>query len=50
MSNIQVPGGRGLPFTGFATLPLVLVGLVLSLLGGLMALVRPRSKATQRES
>jgi hypothetical protein len=34
---------RALPFTGLTTLPLILVGLVLSALGALMTLVRPKS-------
>jgi hypothetical protein len=32
---------RALPFTGLTTLPLVLVGIVLSVLGALLTLIRP---------
>jgi hypothetical protein len=35
-------GGRALPFTGLATLPFVLVGLVLSAVGILLTKIRPR--------
>lgn len=33
---------RALPFTGFAALPFLVVGLVLSAVGALMTKVRPR--------
>ena len=46
MSSIQVSGqGRALPFTGFAALPLLLVGAAISIAGALMALVRPKHSA-----
>ena len=35
---------RALPFTGFASLPFVLIGLVLSGLGLLMTKIRPKAK------
>ncbi len=38
MSNINVAGqGRALPFTGLATLPLLVLGAILSLIGALLA-------------
>lgn len=36
--------GRALPFTGFATLPLVVVGLFLSGCGLLMTRIRPSGR------
>ena len=33
---------RALPFTGFGTLPLIVIGIVLSGFGSLMACVRPK--------
>lgn len=48
MSTIQVSGqGRALPFTGFAALPLLVIGAFISIVGALVALVRPAGKATQ---
>jgi hypothetical protein len=45
-SNLNVLGqGRMLPFTGFAALPLVLVGAILSIAGGVMALARPKRQS-----
>ena len=47
MSNINVSGqGRALPFTGFAALPMLLIGAFLSIVGGVTALVGPKRKAT----
>lgn len=37
--------GRALPFTGFMTLPLVIVGLALSAFGVLLTKVRPSANA-----
>jgi hypothetical protein len=42
MSNIQVAGARTLPFTGLATLPIVLIGSALSLAGVVLTLLRPK--------
>jgi hypothetical protein len=42
MSNIQVAGARTLPFTGLATLPIVLIGSALSLTGVVLTLLRPK--------
>jgi hypothetical protein len=39
-----------LPFTGFASLPFVLIGLVLSGLGLLMTKVRPKAKSSTPEA
>jgi hypothetical protein len=36
---------RALPFTGFASLPFVLIGLLLSGLGLLMTKLRPKAKS-----
>ena len=36
---------RALPFTGFASLPFVFIGLVLSGLGLLMTKIRPKAKS-----
>jgi LPXTG-motif cell wall-anchored protein len=48
MSSTNFSGqGRALPFTGFAALPLLLVGAILSLAGGLMALVRRKRDTGQ---
>ncbi len=47
MSTVNVSGqGRALPFTGLAALPLLLIGAVLSIVGGLTALIGPKRKAT----
>jgi hypothetical protein len=47
MSSTNLTGhGRALPFTGFAALPLLLAGALLSLFGGLMAFIRPKSKTS----
>ena len=49
MSSIQVSGqGRALPFTGFAALPFLLIGAAMSLVGGVMALVRPKRGAARQ--
>ena len=49
MSSIQVSGqGRALPFTGFAALPFLLIGVALSVAGGLMALLRPKRVAARQ--
>jgi hypothetical protein len=46
MSNITVSGqGRALPFTGFAALPMLLIGAFLSIAGGVMALFAPKRKS-----
>jgi LPXTG-motif cell wall-anchored protein len=48
MSNLNVAGqGRALPMTGFAALPLLVLGAALSIIGSVMSLVRRRDKATQ---
>jgi hypothetical protein len=49
MSNINVTAqGRALPFTGLSVLPLVLLGSIVSLVGGVIAIVRPqRTSRTQ---
>ena len=48
MSNLNVAGqGRALPFTGFAALPLVALGAIVSLAAGVAALVRPKAKAAR---
>jgi hypothetical protein len=36
---------RALPFTGFGTLPLVIIGIVLTGFGWLMTLIRPKRDA-----
>jgi hypothetical protein len=36
-------GGRALPFTGFASLPFVVVGLALSAVGILLTKIRPNT-------
>jgi predicted phage tail protein len=47
MSTINVSGqGRALPFTGFAALPMFLIGAFLSIVGGVMALLGPKRKAS----
>jgi hypothetical protein len=33
---------RALPFTGFGTLPLILIGIILSGFGWLIAIIRPK--------
>ena len=33
---------RALPFTGFGTLPLILIGIILSGFGWLMTMIRPK--------
>jgi hypothetical protein len=44
MSNIHTSGAtRTLPFTGLATLPILLVGMIISLVGSAMAFRRPKS-------
>jgi hypothetical protein len=49
MSSIQVSGqGRALPFTGFAALPFLVIGGVLSLIGAAMALIRPKRSTAKR--
>jgi hypothetical protein len=43
MSNINVAGqGRALPFTGLASLPLLLLGAILSLVGALLTRMQPK--------
>jgi hypothetical protein len=43
MSNIHVAGARALPFTGLATLPILLIGAVLSVIGFALTIVgRPK--------
>jgi hypothetical protein len=41
-------GGRGLPFTGLATLPLIVVGLALTGGGFLLTKVRPNALSRQK--
>ena len=36
---------RALPFTGFGTLPFIVIGIVLSAFGWLMTVVRPKRNA-----
>ncbi|HXY16683.1 MAG TPA: hypothetical protein VEH79_00745 [Gaiellaceae bacterium] len=38
--------GGQLPFTGLATVPFVVVGLVLSAVGFVLTLIRPRKQGT----
>jgi hypothetical protein len=38
----MVGQGRALPFTGFGTLPLVVIGILLSVFGWLMTIIRPK--------
>jgi hypothetical protein len=45
MSANMAGQARALPFTGFGTLPLVVIGIVLSGFGWLMATIRPRRDA-----
>jgi hypothetical protein len=43
MSNINVAGqGRALPFTGLASLPLLVLGALLSVMGAMLTRVRAR--------
>jgi hypothetical protein len=42
MSANRVGPGRALPFTGLGTLPLVVIGILLSGLGWLMTIIRPK--------
>jgi len=42
MSNIHVAGARTLPFTGLATLPIVLIGAAISIAGFLLTILRPK--------
>jgi hypothetical protein len=42
MSNINVAGARALPFTGLATLPILLIGAVISLIGFVLTILRPK--------
>jgi hypothetical protein len=45
MSNIQVAGGpRALPFTGLTTLPILLLGALISVVGFVLTLARPKAK------
>jgi hypothetical protein len=43
MSNIHVSGARALPFTGLATLPILVLGALLTAAGFIITLCRPRS-------
>jgi hypothetical protein len=42
MSNIQVAGARTLPFTGLATLPILLIGAAISVTGFLLTILRAK--------
>jgi hypothetical protein len=42
MSNIHVAGTRALPFTGLATLPILLIGAVISMIGFVLTIGRPK--------
>ena len=42
MSANMVGQGRALPFTGFGTLPLVVIGIILSVFGWLMTIIRSK--------
>lgn len=42
MSANMAGQGRALPFTGFGTLPLVVIGILLSGFGWLMTIIRPK--------
>lgn len=42
MSNIHVAGTRTLPVTGLATLPILLIGAVITLTGFLLTILRPK--------
>jgi hypothetical protein len=45
MSNINVAGqGRALPFTGLASLPLLVLGAILSLVGALLTRMQPKKR------
>ena len=46
MSGNLAGQSRALPFTGFGTLPLIVIGIVLSGLGWLMALIGPKHKSS----
>jgi hypothetical protein len=49
MSNINATGqGRALPFTGLSALPLLLVGAVVSIVGGVMSVLRPKRASLPR--
>ncbi|HEV8463089.1 MAG TPA: hypothetical protein VGQ38_20550 [Gaiellaceae bacterium] len=44
MSNIHVAGGsKALPFTGLATLPILVIGALISAAGFLMTIRRPKT-------
>jgi hypothetical protein len=45
MSANMAGHGRALPFTGFGTLPLILIGIILSGFGWLMTIIRPNRDA-----
>jgi hypothetical protein len=42
MSANMAGQGRALPFTGFTTLPLIVIGILLSGFGWLMTIIRPK--------
>jgi hypothetical protein len=47
MSNIHTSAGtRTLPFTGLATLPILLLGAMISAVGFVMTVFRPKAKRT----
>lgn len=47
MSNIHVAGGtRALPFTGLATLPILILGAIISGIGFLLTIRRPKLNRT----
>ena len=48
MSSIQVTGTRPLPFTGLATLPILLIGAVMTATGFLLTIGRPKPKQPSR--
>jgi hypothetical protein len=49
VSNINVSAqGRALPFTGLSTLPLLLLGAIVSIVGALMSVVRPKQASAPR--
>jgi hypothetical protein len=45
MSANMAGQGRALPFTGFGTLPLIVIGILLSVFGWLMTIIRPERDA-----